>query len=67
MKLASIFQIQTVAPFHTLETDPSGFTVYQLRVRHRFLGEGTVWGVGRATAVNPTMQRFETRQVYTFL
>ena len=50
-----IFQIETVAPFHTLETNPSGFTVYQLQVCHRVLGEGTVWGVGEATAINPTM------------
>ena len=61
------FQIESVAPFHTLETDPSGFTVYQLRARHRVLGEGTAWAVGRDTAVNPTMQRYESRQVYTFL
>ena len=50
-----IFQIETVAPFHTLETNPSGFTVYQLQVCHCVLGEGTVWGVGQATAINPTM------------
>ena len=62
-----IFQIETFAPFHTLETDPSGFIVYAFRARHRVLGEGTVWGVGRATALNPTTKRFESRLVYTFL
>ena len=61
------FQIETIAPFHRLENDPSGFIVYNYRVRSRVLGEGTAWGVGRAIAVNPTTQRFESRQVFTFL
>ena len=62
-----IFQVETLAPFRTLEAEPSGLIVYNFRVRHRVLGEGTVWGVGRGTAVNPTTERFEIRLVYTFL
>ena len=62
-----IFQVQTLAPFRTLEAEPSGFIVYNFRVRHRVLGEGTVWGVGRGTAVNSMTERFEIRLVYTFL
>ena len=62
-----IIQVQTLAPFRTLEAEPSGFIVYNFRVRHRVLGEGTVWGVGRGTAVNSMTERFEIRLVYTFL
>ena len=61
------FQVETLAPFRTLEAEPGGFNVYNYRVRHRVLGEGTVWGVGRGTIVNPTTLRFENRLVYTFL
>ena len=50
------FQIETLAPFRTLEAEPSGLIVYNFRVRHRVLGEGTVWGLGRGTAVNRTTQ-----------
>ena len=61
------FQVETFAPFRTLEAEPSGLIVYNFRVRSRVLGEGTVWGVGRGTAVNSTTERFEIRLVYTFL
>ena len=61
------FQVQTFAPFRTLEAEPSGFIVYNFRIRSRVLGEGTVWGVGRGTAVNSMTERFEICLVYTFL
>ena len=61
------FLVETLAPFRTLEAVPGGFNVYNYRVRNRVLGEGTVWGVGRGTVVNPTTLRFENRLVYTFL
>ena len=61
------FQVETFAPFRTLEVEPSGFIVYNFRVRSCVLGEGTVWGVGQGTAVDSTTERFEIRLVYTFL
>ena len=54
-----IFQIETVAPLRILPSDPGGFIVFNFRVRNRVLGEGTVWGVSRGTAVNSTTQRSE--------
>ena len=62
-----IFQIETIAPVRVQSSNLGGFVVYNFRVRNRVLGEGTVWGVGRATDVNPETRRTETRFVYTFL
>ena len=62
-----IFQIGLFAPLRILASDPGGFIVFNYQVRHRVLGEGTVWGVSRDTAVNSTTRRSETRLVYTFL
>ena len=62
-----IFNLETIAPIRTLEAEPSGFNVHNFQFRNCVLGEGTVWGVGRVTAVNSTTQTFETHLVYTFL
>ena len=62
-----IFQLETPTPFRTLEADPIGLIPYNWRVRHRILGEGIAWGVGRGFPINPTTLRYENRLVYTFL
>ena len=62
-----IFDLETIAPIRTLEAEPSGFNVHNFQFRNCVLGEGTVWGVGRVTAVNSTTRTFETHLVYTFL
>ena len=62
-----IFQLETLNPFRTLETEPSALSVYTFRVRNRVLGKGTAWGVGRGYTINPTTVRFEIRLVLTFL
>ena len=60
-----VFQVSTIAPARFVQTD--GFLVTTFRVRNRRLGEGLSWGVGRVSSVNPTTNRFEGRQVFTFV
>ena len=60
-----IFQIETPTPVRLASSDD--WFVLHFRVRNRMLGEGVTWGVGRVTAADQTMLRFESRQVYTFL
>ena len=62
-----VFQVESTAPIQTTASNPGGFVVYNFRVHNRVLGEGTAWGVGRGSAVNPTTWRLEGSVVYTFL
>ena len=58
-------QVSTIAPARFVRTD--GFLVTTFRVRNRRLGEGLSWGASRVSSVNPTTNRFEGRQVFTFV
>ena len=60
-----IFQLETPTPIRLASSD--GWFVFNFRVRNRMLGEGVAWGVGRVTAADQAMLRYESRQVYTFL
>ena len=59
------FQVESLAPIRSVPID--GYFVAIFRVRNRMLGEGTIWGVGRSTAVDATTRRLELREVFTFL
>ena len=59
------FHYESLAPTRRVPVD--GYFVTLFRVTNRMLGEGTIWGVGRLTAVNVTTGRFELQQVFTFL
>ena len=59
------FQVESLAPIRSVPID--GYFVAIFRVRNRMLGEGTLWAVGRSTAVDATTRRLELREGFTFL